>query len=138
MMPLPSEWIDRIFFRLHGRFGNNFLDPSANYGFVATLSKGFKEKYSVFVENESYFGNYRNYIFTLGATYILQEDIQVHAAVSASRTLNFYNGQTYGGIGFSWRFDRNHKPVDLGPKGGSKDKSKKKDDKKEDSKKFEE
>lgn len=26
MMPLPSEWIDRIFFRLHGRFGNNFLD----------------------------------------------------------------------------------------------------------------
>jgi hypothetical protein len=26
MMPLPSEWIDRIFVRLHGRFGNNFLD----------------------------------------------------------------------------------------------------------------
>lgn len=26
MMPLPSEWIDRIFMRLHGRFGNNFID----------------------------------------------------------------------------------------------------------------
>ena len=26
MMQLPSEWIDRIFMRLHGRFGNNFGD----------------------------------------------------------------------------------------------------------------
>ena len=26
MTPLPSEWIDRIFMRLHGRFGNNFID----------------------------------------------------------------------------------------------------------------
>lgn len=26
MMSLPSEWIDRIFMRLHGRFGNNFID----------------------------------------------------------------------------------------------------------------
>ena len=26
MIPLPSEWIDRIFMRLHGRFGNNFGD----------------------------------------------------------------------------------------------------------------
>lgn len=26
MKQLPSEWIDRIFMRLHGRFGNNFLD----------------------------------------------------------------------------------------------------------------
>jgi hypothetical protein len=23
---LPMEWIDRIFMRLHGRFGNNFTD----------------------------------------------------------------------------------------------------------------
>lgn len=26
MKHLPIEWIDRIFIRLHGRFGNNFLD----------------------------------------------------------------------------------------------------------------
>lgn len=26
MKQLPIEWIDRIFIRLHGRFGNNFLD----------------------------------------------------------------------------------------------------------------
>lgn len=26
MKPLPSEWIDRIFMRLHGRFGSNFGD----------------------------------------------------------------------------------------------------------------
>jgi hypothetical protein len=26
MTPLPFEWIDRIFMRLHGRFGNNFTD----------------------------------------------------------------------------------------------------------------
>ena len=26
MKKLPIEWIDRIFIRLHGRFGNNFLD----------------------------------------------------------------------------------------------------------------
>ena len=23
---LPNEWVDRIFMRLHGRFGNNFTD----------------------------------------------------------------------------------------------------------------
>ena len=26
MNRLPSEWIERIFLRLHGRFGNNFLE----------------------------------------------------------------------------------------------------------------
>lgn len=26
MIALPIEWIDRIFMRLHGRFGNNFID----------------------------------------------------------------------------------------------------------------
>lgn len=26
MNQLPSEWIERIFLRLHGRFGNNFLE----------------------------------------------------------------------------------------------------------------
>ena len=26
MKQLPIEWIDRIFIRLHGRFGNNFVD----------------------------------------------------------------------------------------------------------------
>lgn len=24
--PLPAEWVERIFLRLHGRFGNNFTD----------------------------------------------------------------------------------------------------------------
>lgn len=24
--PLPQEWVERIFLRLHGRFGNNFTD----------------------------------------------------------------------------------------------------------------
>ncbi len=26
MNQLPSEWVERIFLRLHGRFGNNFLE----------------------------------------------------------------------------------------------------------------
>jgi hypothetical protein len=24
--PLPTEWVERIFMRMHGRFGNQFLD----------------------------------------------------------------------------------------------------------------
>lgn len=98
-------------------FANNFIDPSINYGIVLTASKALGKKFSVFVENESYLGNYTNFVFTLGGTFLAMDDIQVHTAISNSPPIGNNFSQTYGGLGFSWRFDRMHKPVELYGKG---------------------
>lgn len=98
-------------------FANNFIDPSINYGVIITASKALGKKFSVFVENESYLGNYTNFVFTLGGTFLATDDIQVHTAISNSPPIGNTLSQTYGGVGFSWRFDRMHKPVELYGKG---------------------
>lgn len=92
---------------------NNFLDESFNYGFILTLSQAFGERFSIFVENESYFGGYKRYIFTFGATYLAMDNLQVHASISKSPGSTINNDQTYGGLGLSWRFDKFHKEVEL-------------------------
>jgi hypothetical protein len=121
---LDKQFGPKAMILLHNNFNNGmilttnllcnyFLDKTMNYGFILTLSKGFNEYFSVFVENETYFGNYNNrMVFSLGATYAVLDNLQVHASVSNSPSSTFYTDQTYGGLGLSWRFDRNHTPVE--------------------------
>jgi hypothetical protein len=91
---------------------NNFIDETFNYGFILTLSQGFGEKFSVFLENESYFKGYERIVFTFGATYAVLDNLQVHGAIShAPAGVN--PEQTYGGFGLSWRFDKNYKDIEL-------------------------
>lgn len=92
--------------------GNNFIDETFNYGFILTLSQGFSDKFSLFIENETYFKNYKRQVYTFGATYIVLDDLQVQASVSHSPSTEvIYTNQTYGGIGISWRFDAGYKDI---------------------------
>ncbi len=108
-----------------------------SYGYVITLTKGFNEKWSGFLENQAYKSDfYSDVLFRGGAAYLIKENIQLDASV----TSNFKDTPSifYGGIGVSWRFDKNYKPVliqsgkdkkeDDKDKKGKKDKKKKRKD----------
>jgi hypothetical protein len=101
------------------------------YGYVFTLTKGFNEKWTGFVENQGFKSDfYSDAIVRGGAAYLLNNDMQIDASIST----NFKDTPTvlYGGIGFSWRYDANYKEVRMShDEGGNKNsKSQKKAEKK--------
>ena len=114
---------------------NIFYDKITNdhktLGYVATLTKGFNDKWTGFIENKAVSSDfYADAIVTVGAAYLISKNIQLDASISK----NFKNTPDiiYGGIGFSWRNDKNYKPVKYSrAKEGKKDKKDKKDTKKE-------
>jgi hypothetical protein len=101
------------------------------YGYVFTLTKGFNEKWTGFVENQGFKSDfYSDAIVRGGAAYLLNNDMQIDASIST----NFKDTPTvlYGGIGFSWRYDANYKELrmSLDEGGNKKSKSQKKAEKK--------
>lgn len=75
-----------------------------SYGYVLTLTHGFNEKWSGFVENQGYKSDfYSDAIVRGGAAYLLSPNMQVDASIST----NFKNTPSvlYGGVGISWRYD---------------------------------
>lgn len=81
-----------------------------SYGYVLTLTRGFSERWSGFVENQGYQSDfYSDAIIRGGAAYLIQKNLQID--VSISRNMKDSRSLFYGGIGFSWRFDKNHKNV---------------------------
>ena len=75
-----------------------------SYGYVLTLTHGFNEKWSGFVENQGYKSDfYSDAIVGGGAAYLLSPNMQVDASIST----NFKNTPSvlYGGVGISWRYD---------------------------------
>ncbi|WP_040473937.1 transporter [Flavobacterium frigoris] len=102
-----------------------------SYGYVLTLTKGFSDKWSGFVENQGFKSDfYSDAIVRGGAAYLLNNDMQIDASIST----NFKDTPTvlYGGVGFSWRYDANYKEVrmSLDNTGNKKSKSQKKAEKK--------
>lgn len=102
-----------------------------SYGYVLTLTKGFSDKWSGFVENQGFKSDfYSDAIVRGGAAYLLNNDMQIDASIST----NFKDTPTvlYGGVGFSWRYDSNYQEVrmSLDNGGGKKSKSQKKAEKK--------
>ncbi len=99
-----------------------------SYGYIITLTKGFNEKWSGFIENQGFKSDlYADSLLRSGAAYLIKENIQIDASITG----NFKDTPSvlYGGIGLSWRFDKNYKPVliDSGKDDGkSKDKKEKK------------
>ena len=94
-----------------------------SYGYVLTLTKGFNDKWSGFVENQGFKSDfYSNAILRGGAAYLLNKDMQIDASLST----NFKDTPTvlYGGIGFSWRYDANYKEVRISIDSGDNSKSK--------------
>lgn len=83
-----------------------------SYGYVVTLTRGFNNKWSGFLENQGYKSDfYSDAIVRGGAAYLLTNDIQIDASISSS--LKNTPSMLYGGVGFSWRYDGNHKEVIL-------------------------
>ncbi|MBE8723810.1 transporter [Flavobacterium hungaricum] len=75
-----------------------------SYGYVLTLTHGFNDKWSGFVETQGFKSDfYSDNIVRGGAAYLLSANMQVDASVST----NFKNTPSilYGGVGVSWRYD---------------------------------
>ncbi len=75
-----------------------------SYGYVLTLTHGFNDKWSGFIENQGYKSDfYSDAIIRGGAAYLLNSNMQIDASIST----NFKNTPSvlYGGVGFSWRYD---------------------------------
>ena len=81
-----------------------------SYGYVLTLTKGFNDKWSGFIENQGFKSDfYSDSILRGGAAYLLTKDMQIDASIST----NFKDTPTvlYGGVGFCWRYDANYQEV---------------------------
>ncbi|WP_281234520.1 transporter [Flavobacterium gelatinilyticum] len=75
-----------------------------SYGYILTLTHGFNDRWSGFVENQGYKSDfYSDAIVRGGAAYLLTPNMQVDASIST----NFKDTPSilYGGVGFSWRYD---------------------------------
>ncbi|HJY13501.1 MAG TPA: transporter [Flavobacterium sp.] len=75
-----------------------------SYGYVLTLTRGFNDKWSGFIENQGYKSDfYSDAILRGGAAYLLNSNMQIDASIST----NFKDTPSilYGGVGFSWRYD---------------------------------
>ena len=85
--------------------------PSYNY--VVTLTKGFSDHWSGFIENQGIKSDfYSDAVIRGGAAYLINKNMQVDASISSS--LKTTPSMLYGGIGFSWRYDANYKEVKIG------------------------
>lgn len=105
---------------------------SSSYGYIATFTKGFNEKWSGFLENQGFKNDfYSDFSLRTGAAYLIRDNIQVDISIRG----NFKDNPSIidGGIGLSWRFDKNYKPILIKSgknDGKDKDKKDKKDKKK--------
>ncbi|MFV8323345.1 transporter [Flavobacterium sp. LB3P21] len=81
-----------------------------SYGYAITLTRGFNNKWSGFVENQGLKSDlYADAIVRGGTAYLLNKDMQIDASISTS--LKDTPSVLYGGIGFSWRYDANYQEV---------------------------
>jgi hypothetical protein len=118
---------------------NIFLDKigtnNQSLGYVITLTKGFNDQWSGFIENKGIKGDYyADGVFSVGAAYLFNSNLQMDA--SFSQNYKYTPSLTYAGIGLSWRSDTNYKNVlirapkkekkkDKSTKGKNKEKAKK-------------
>jgi len=99
-----------------------------SYGYVLTLTHGFNDRWSGFIENQGYKSDfYSDSILRTGAAFLLSSNMQVDASIST----NFKNTPSvlYGGVGVSWRYDGWYKEKQVANKAA--DRAKKNDDNKE-------
>jgi Putative MetA-pathway of phenol degradation len=90
---------------------NTFLDKigtnGQNFGYLLTLTKGFNEKWSAFVENKGLFGKTNDAYLSAGGAYLIHSNLQVD--VSVSKNFKDTPSFLYAGVGVSWRSDSNYK-----------------------------
>ncbi len=93
--------------------------PSYNY--ALTLTKGFNQNWSGFIENQGIKSDfYSDAIVRGGAAFLINDNMQIDASISGS--LKTTPSILYGGVGFSWRYDANYKEVRMNIDSGDSDK----------------
>lgn len=115
----PGSWV-----LVTNIYADQVFSPYQSYGYVITLTKGFNDKWSGFLENRGFKGTYySDGIFTTGAAFLFAKNFQLDASVS--RNYKDTPKLLYAGVGFSWRYDDDYNDVLLrAPK--TKEKKKKK------------
>ncbi|KAB1154858.1 transporter [Flavobacterium luteum] len=112
---------------------DKFSSEKQSIDYVVTLTRGFNSRWSGFLENQGFNSDYySDAIFRTGAAFLVKQNIQIDASIG----VNYKDTPSVlaGGVGLSWRFDKNYSEVLYRiPK--EKDKKKSKADKKKDKKK---
>ncbi len=94
--------------------------------YVVTLTRGFNERLSAFIENQGIQSDYyADAIVRCGAAWLVADNFQLDASIGTS--LKDTPSMLQGGIGISWRFDKNYKDILIAIPGDDKDKDAKKD-----------
>lgn len=81
--------------------------PVSSLDYIVTLTRGFNIRWTGFVENQGFYGDYyTDNLIRGGAAYLIKQNLQVDASVGT----NFKNtpSMLFGGVGISWRFDKNY------------------------------
>lgn len=126
-------------FGTHWVFVNNFIldritSKEANIGLVTSLTRGFNMRWSGLLEFQATKSDiYSDYLFRLGAAYLIRENIQIDATIS--KNLKDNPSSIAGGFGLSWRFDANYEKVYLRSQKPDDEKDKKDKKAKKDKKK---
>lgn len=96
-----------------------------SYGYALTLTRGFNNKWSGFIENQGFKSDfYSDAIVRGGAAYLIHKDLQIDASISSS--LKNTPSILYGGVGFSWRYDAKYKEVRINIDSGDSERKAKK------------
>jgi 16S rRNA (cytidine1402-2'-O)-methyltransferase len=118
---LPKDRKDRVRklrdFEAYARrtgITNIFMDQYGtsmqSLGYVVTLTKGFNDQWTGFIENKGLKNDYySDGIFTAGAAYLVSSSLQLDASVS--RNYKDTPKLLYAGLGASWRFDGNYDEI---------------------------
>lgn len=109
-----SQWV-LVTNITYDKIGTDF----ASLNYIVTLTRGFNAKWSGFIENQGYSGDYySDGIFRIGAAFLFNKFMQVDASIG--KNIKNTPEIIYGGIGFSWRFDDLYVPVKIFDDKGSK------------------
>lgn len=83
-----------------------------SYGMMGTMTHNLNDKWSLFGEFRAMKNDlYDDPVFTLGAAYLIKSNIQIDASIS--KNVQNEPDVLYGGIGFSYRFDKKHKDIKM-------------------------
>lgn len=104
---------------------NKFTTDFKSLEYIVTLTHGINQKWSVFAENQGYKGDYySDLVFRAGGAYLATPTLQFDA--SFSKNIKDTPSIMYGGVGVSWRFEKNYKDVMIkSPEDRKKDKANK-------------
>ncbi len=91
-------------------FYDKFGSSNPNLGYVVTYTKGFNDHWSAFLENKGVTSKlYKDMFVTTGIAYLFDKSMQVDASITTN--IKDTPSLVFGGIGISWRFDKNYKEV---------------------------